>query len=97
MRARLAGPRWPIGAATGCSGCPARSIAAALTVRFRLVSLEIPDPWCDWDGRTFTHHCTVAVMVLDTPDPGFWQVKESAAATLTSDAGTATVTWLEST
>jgi hypothetical protein len=53
--------------------------------------------WCDWDGRTFTHHCTVAVMVLDTPDPGFWQLKESAAATLTSDAGTATVTWLEST
>ena len=29
------GSRWPIGAATGCSGCTARSIAAASTSSFR--------------------------------------------------------------
>jgi hypothetical protein len=33
--ARSTGPRWPIGAATGCSGCTAGSIAAASTSSFR--------------------------------------------------------------
>jgi hypothetical protein len=40
----------------------------------------------------FDDHRTVTFIVFEFPDPGFWQVNESVAADLTSDADMATVT-----